>query len=459
MHYARWATQEEMKEILKQTDPKGKVEEAGLPLIYEKEAMYIEKENSHSLIIGSTGSGKTQTVTLPLCRLAIKAEESMVINDSNGELYTKLIGELEKENYNVIVLDFDDPKKGNGWNPLTLPYTLYRNGQKDKALELIDSIGYYIFPDKSDNRDPFWTNSCISYFIGLVLYLFENAKEEEIHLNSVFALSNDMRTLESKEEGSIKKWLVGLDKNSVIYMQLSSTLLAPPDTRGSIISVFEQMLKNYVTRENLSKMLCKSDFDIQKMGTEKTALFMVSGMKNYSDFLVPMFVEQAFHSIDLFGQKERTVHMILDEFEKILLIRNFNALLRHATSISVKFTALITSFTELKNVYGKENLEIMKYCFGNMIYLLSKDMSTLEEISKMCGNTLTEENKVLPLITVEELKTLKKFEAVVLIPRMMPFKTKLIPDYQIDWEFVEKEKEIPNLLPREVSIFHITPTL
>ena len=50
----------------------------------------------------------------------------------------------------------------------------------------------------------------------------------------------------------------------------------------------------------------------------------------------------------------------------------------------------------------------------------------------MCGNTEFN-GKIKPLITEEELKILKTFEAIILIPRFMPYKTSLIPDYKIEW--------------------------
>ena len=69
---------------------------------------------------------------------------------------------------------------------------------------------------------------------------------------------------------------------------------------------------------------------------------------------------------------------------------------------------------------------------GNIIYLLANDMETLQEISALCGQTLTE-NRIEPLITKEELKLLNNFEAIILMPRIYPIKTKLLPDYKIDW--------------------------
>ena len=82
------------------------------------------------------------------------------------------------------------------------------------------------------------------------------------------------------------------------------------------------------------------------------------------------------------------------------------------------------------NKYGKENTEILKLCFANIVYLLSQDIDTLEEISNLCGKTC-EDGIVKPLISVEELKTLRVFEAIILIPRIMPIKTKLLPHYEM----------------------------
>ena len=84
--------------------------------------------------------------------------------------------------------------------------------------------------------------------------------------------------------------------------------------------------------------------------------------------------------------------------------------------------------------------------FGNIIYLLANDIETLQDISKLCGNQQSERG-IEPLISVEELKLLNNFEAVILIPRIYPIRTKLLPDYEIDWKFSEEKvpmKEIEN---------------
>ena len=178
MNYSRLATVSELKEKLTEIKTDSKIEKSGIPMLSENDSLYIKDDEAHSMIIGSLGSGKTQTTVLPLLRLAIKAEESFIVNDTNGEIYDTLKDELTKKDYNVATINLLDYKKSNHFNPLELPYKLYRNDNKDQAIDMLESISNYIFSSDryNDNTDPFWTNSATSLFIGLTLYEFENSK-------------------------------------------------------------------------------------------------------------------------------------------------------------------------------------------------------------------------------------------------------------------------------------------
>jgi len=338
------------------------------------------------------------------------------------------------------------------------PYSLYKKGETDRAIEFIESLGHYIFGEKNYTGDPFWINSSIDYFAGLTIYLFENASKEEINLSSIFALSTDLGSNKDKETTYSDVLINSLDKTSNSYINLSGTLTAPKETRGSIISVFNQKIKGFISRDKLSKMISSSDFEIENIGNEKTAIFIISGSSGYSDNLIPMLVSQICYSIDFYGKKDKTVNILLDEFGSLLPIKNFAKTIDNARSINIRFTVLIKSYIDLINVYGKENAEILKMCFSNTIYLMANDSNTIQEIFELCGNQLVD-SKVIPLITPAEIKTLKTFEAIVLIQRIMPIKTKLLPDYQIKWNFTVKEKEMPLIISQSVSIFDVKKRL
>lgn len=450
MNQSRWATEEEFKKKLKEINVKSIVDKSGIPLMYNNNSLFIDDVLSHNLVIGSTGSGKTQSIILPILRLAMKANESFVINDTDGTLYKRLGNKLKEESYKVIAINMDNPTLGDSWNPLLLPYQLYKEKNYDKSLEILENIGYYLFSDNTSNEvDPFWINSTINYFTGLVLYLFENAKEEEINLTSVGSLANELN-----QKGESEKFLEKIDNNSVIMIKLSGTLKAPSETRGSILSVFNQKIEKYLTKKNLENMLSKSNFDINKIIEEKTAIFLISGLSSESSRLVPLFVEQVINAVSIFGNKERRLNIILDSFDNLIPIKDFSKKMSYSRTLNIRITVTIQSYIELLNKYRKEEVEILKMCFGNIIYLLSQDIYTLEEISKNCGTQII--NKIeQPLITISELKTLEPFEAVVLSTRMLPFKTKLLPDYKIDWGYKLEETELPKRDYNEISVFKL----
>lgn len=443
MNYARWATKEEMLKFLKEVDINSDIKKSGIPMGYDKNKLYIKDDNSHTIIIGAPGSGKTQGVMLPQIKLAIKAGESLFINDVKGEILDEIGGELKNNNYNIIALDYANLEKGNYYNVLTFPYKLYKNDNKDKAIEMLENIGYYLLHDSNDNSDIFWENTAIEYFVGLVLYLFDKAKEDEINLNSVVSLSEQINN--SKEN-----IIDTIDRNSSTYQYLFNTLGTAPETKAGILVTFNQRIKKFVTKERLSNAMSKTDFDMTNIGNEKTAIIMISGISSYVNNLITILLDQIFCSVQLYGNKNERFNLVIDEFDSLLPIVDFYSKFNYARGINIKITAFIKNFTNLNNVYGNKNTELIRMCFDNTIYLLANDLYTLEEVSKLCGNT----NKG-PLISIEELKTIDFFNEVILVPRMMPIKTKVLPDYEINWNIKKESLELPKLEKNDIKLFNI----
>lgn len=443
MNYARWATNDELKKVLKRVDINSNIQTSGIPMGYDKDDIYIKDDNSHTLVIGAPGSGKTQAVMLPQIRMAIKANESFLINDVKGEILEKLGGELKKQNYDIIVLDYANLERGDFYNVLDFPYDLYKNNNKDKAIEMLENIGYYLLHDVNDTSDIFWENTAIEYFIGLVLYLFDNAKKDEINLNSVFSLSTQIN-----EE--VNKFTNNLDKNTTAYQYLSNTLTAPAETRPGIVLTFSQRIKKFITKENLSNMMSKSTFDIKNISKQKTAIVVISGISNYANTLLSILLEEVFYSIQMNAKNNNRFNFIIDEFDSLLPIKDFYGKLNYARGINIKITAFVKNLTNLNNIYGNKDKELIRMCFDNIIYLLANDIYTLEEISKLCGNTSKG-----PLISIEELKTLDFFNEIILMPRMMPIKTKVNPDYEIEWNMKETSIDIPKIIMNKVNVFNL----
>ena len=466
-NYSRWAKKKEIERGLDvvAVDPKAdKAEAAGIPLIMNKQRVWVDNGGYHNLVIGSTGAGKTQTTVLPMVNLLAKHDESMIITDPKGEIYEGTSEYLKSLGYNIVLLNFRDPQQGNSWNPMHLPHTLYLNGNSDKAAELLDDLALNILYDENNKgQDPFWEKTSADYFSGLSMGLFEDAKEEEVNLNSI-SLMTTVGEEKLANTTYIKEYFSFKDPTGNAYINASSTIMAPNDTRASILSVFKQKIKLFASRENISEMLANNDFDMRDIGKKKTAVYIViqDEKKTYHS-LVTIFLKQCYETLISVAQenggklKYRT-NFILDEFANMPPLKDVTTMVTAARSRNIRFTFIIQNFAQLYEVYGKENGETIKGNCGNIIYLISTELSALEEISKMCGEVKSKEKEKTsstPLVTVSDLQRLDQWETIILRLRTMPFKTKLTPNFQMDWGHHFPKASYPQREKQPIKVFDL----
>lgn len=420
------------------------IKKSGIPVGYDDNSIYLDCKESHTLVIGSTGSGKTQSIVLPEMKTCMVTGESFVAMDTNGELYKRLGKELTKRKYKTYIINYNNPNEGNNWNPLLFPYDLYKNGSEDDAIKVIEKIANIIFKGEGADIDPFWTTAAADFFTGLTLYLFEHAKKEEINFNSIYNLSIDLETKEG-DVSLASKIMKTMKPTSPTAINLSSTLLAPTETRGGILSVFKQKLRYIVSRNNLSSMLSTSDFAIPELTGEKVALFIIGETISHTSIFSSILIEEIYEAVSLNGTLKNRLSIILDNFSEIKPIDNFYNILSRARGLNIRFTLLVDSITSLELKYGKEQTVLIINNIADIVYLLSTDEYTINYVSH-----LTEEE-----VSPKELKTLSIFEAIFFMVREEPFKTKLLPDYQIPWNFAEGEVELPKRNIKEYKLFNI----
>ena len=185
--YTRFTTDKEMKnadDVKKVVISELTSEYGGVPMVNDGKSMWVDNGSYHTLVIGSTGNGKSQCVVEPMIESLGRKGESMIITDPKGELYRDHANFLRSKGYNIIILNFRDPQMGNAWNPLAIPYDLYKQGNEDKAIELLKDVSFNMVNDPKAN-DPFWGNASMGYFNGLALGLFQDAEEKYININSI----------------------------------------------------------------------------------------------------------------------------------------------------------------------------------------------------------------------------------------------------------------------------------
>lgn len=471
--YSRWAKDREImeaKDVLKVPFVDKQAKAGGVPIIYDKDSAYIDDSNMHSLVIGATGSGKTAGIINPTMKMLMKGRESMVITDPKGEIYEDNYKILKDLGYQIIVLNFREPQKGSCWNPYDLPYKFQQEGNYDKANELLNDLSTNIVVD-GQGQDPFWQNAAADYLTGLGLALFQDAPLEEININSINLMINQG---EERFAAStyMKEYFKMQDPTSSIAINLAGTVTTADETKAGIMTVLQQKVKTLAVTRNLSEMLSKNDFDMASIGEKPTALFMIiQDEKTTYHSLATIFIKQCYECLISTAYKHggalpvRT-NFLLDEFANMPKIKDIATMVTAARSRHIRFTFIIQNFAQLDKVYGKEDAQTIRGNCINTIYLLTGELSALEEISKLCGDKIVRVGKdkkeeTRPLVTISELQRMKPDEYVLVRHRCPPYKGKLKMDYNSDFGFgvgndiYGKDVVYPEREMGEVKVFSI----
>lgn len=153
---SNWLTPDQMKKIYQfrnyTYDELKNVTKIGIPVRAELVNGKLEVnmyENIHTMVIGTTGSGKSSQIINPTIQILSEtaAKPCFVVTDPKGELYYTHSNKLRKRGYNVLVFDLQDPFKSTCWNPMTRAFEL-----NEKANNLNKMVKVH------QNEDPRQTN-------------------------------------------------------------------------------------------------------------------------------------------------------------------------------------------------------------------------------------------------------------------------------------------------------------
>ena len=454
----RWADDEEIRSGL---TPIWLFDErysaCGLPLISDGRTAYVDDSDSHTLVMGSTGSKKTRLFAMPMMNIIAKAGESVICTDPKGELYERTSGLFAREGYRVLVVNLRDPERSNGWNPLLLAQELYRQGERERATILVNDLAATLYPDKGSRQDPFWQQMAITVFQGLCGLMVENGQlfsREYCNFLTLRALASQLKEnsgLTAEEVGILAcspnnaasgklgatnklAWLY--PDQSTAKNHLDAVTTAAGRTFDSIMATYHASVQTLYVQESLVRMLSVPEIDFSTLGDRKTALYLIMpDEKTTLHSIVSLIIKQCYESLISAAQRHESralpvrVNFLLDEFSNLPAIPDMNAMISAARSRNIRFFLIIQSMHQLTGKYGDDAYTIRGNC-NNWVYLTSRELMLLEELERLCG---TDSRTGNPLISISQLQRLDKEtgEALVLSNRHYPYISHLadIDDY------------------------------
>lgn len=364
---------EEGKEIVAGGVPVMAMRRCGLVGKFDK--VWYLSGDQHSLFVGSTGRGKTFTYVLPMIYSYIRAGESIVVHDPKREIDAYTRTALEGAGYNVIVIDFVDPKHSDGWNPFDVPYQEWkkaidedldtwkienvvnrRTGEvekfyvkniaaedkvvgdkivkgKDVEVRIAEKDKYtegYKYANVSsgveltmavaqalaweeDAKDPFWHQGAGDMIAGGALFAMEEARDDLVNAKTVRYLIELGDDADKKGVPLLRKYLNKYrEVDSESTRKYATYLNAEGNTKTSLKSVFMNKVAILTANDDIMNMTSKTTFDMHKVFEEKTAIFLKTHDERSTYYpLVSLFLKQLYE-VGIKVTRERPEEQRLD---------------------------------------------------------------------------------------------------------------------------------------------------
>lgn len=340
---SRWMEDDEKKKIFKpyKYSQLGTVKKDGVPVMAQltkndKDMDILFNSPCHSIIIGSTGSGKTTTFVNPMIQLlaASGAGSSMIMTDPKGELFSLHSGFLKERGYDVKVIDLRDTYSSYRWNPLDSiwdHYQEYANAQhnvfqhtekyesdkfppaggQEDALE--SASKWYVFDGKAyadmkalktaikvyrkrtfdevyedlndlvsalvpveNEKDPMWEKGARAITLATLLAMLEDSEDPRTGMvKGKFNFFNLAKILQNsnKDYFELRRYFAGRNPLSKALSLSKQVCDAAESTRASYMSIVYEKLTMF-NDSGICALTSASDFIPENLADRPTALFL-----------------------------------------------------------------------------------------------------------------------------------------------------------------------------------------
>ena len=423
---------------------------------------YIDDSDVHAMVDGAAGTGKTAFFLYPNLEYCCASGMSFLATDTKGDLYRNY-GTIAKEEYgyNIAVIDLRNPTRSDEINLLHLvnkymdlalenPHDLSLRARAEKYAKIVSKT---IMASDSESgsskygQNAYFYESAEGLITSTILLIAEFAPKETRHIISVFKLLQELLAPSGKKDkNKFQVLLESLPPEHKAKWFAGAALNSPQQQMMSVISTALSRLNAFLDSE-MEQILCfDTAINAEKFCAEKSALYIVMPEEDASKyFLVSLIVQQLYREIltiadEQGGHLKNRVMMYLDEFGTISKIENAEMMFSASRSRRISVVPIIQSHAQLEEKYGREgakiivdNCQLAMYCGFAPMSEDADDVSkrlgnkTVLSGSVNRGNTASQSLQMIerPLMTGDELRTMKKGSMLVTKTGAHPIMTKM----------------------------------
>ena len=447
----------------------------------------VDDDDVHTLMIGAAGCGKTAFWLYPNLEYACAAGMSFLTTDTKGDLYRNY-GKIAKQyyGYDVAIIDLRNPTKSDGNNLLHLvnkymdeykshPENIALKAKAEKYAKIIAKT--LIFSDgdaASYGQNAFFYDAAEGLMTAVILLIAEFAPPEQRHIVSVFKLIQDLLAPSGvKGKNQFQLLIEKLPPEHKTRWFAGAALNTSDQAMASIMSTAMSRLNAFLDSE-LEQILCfDTAIDAEKFCSSKCAIFIVLPEENPATyFMVSLLLQQLYREIltvadEHGGVLKNRVMFYMDEFGTLPAISSAEMMYSASRSRKLSLVSIIQSYKQLEKNYGSEGADIIKdNCQVTIAGGFAPTSGTADEISKSLGTRTVMTGSVSrskndpsqslqmterPLMTADELKSMKKGNFIVMKTGTHPFVSKLKLFFKWGIEFDTEKYTVPDKGARKVS--------
>ena len=498
---ARWATKPEIKKAFASLpfEPEKWRKGKNLPTVQgtiigcrgtgKNTVALIDEGDVHTLMIGAAGVGKTAYFLYPNLEFACASGMSFISTDTKGDVFRNY-GTIAKKyyGYNVSVLDLRNPTRSDENNILHLVnkymdlYLYDKNNLSAKAkVEKYAKITAKTIIDigggsTESGANAYFYDAAEGLLASIILLLAEFGDKNERHIVSVFKMIQDLLAKvqpdsKAKAKTYFSELMEKLPPEHKAKWLAGAALNTSDQTMLSVMSTALSRLNSFLDSE-LEQMLCfGTAIDAEKFCNEKSAIFIVLPEEDTSKyFMVSLLIQQLYREILVIadengGKLKNRVMFFMDEMGTFPKIDGMEAMFSAGRSRKISIVAVIQSFAQLEQNYGKQGMEIITdntqlTVFGGFApnsqsaEVLSKSLGEQTVLSGSVSNGREKSQSLQmigrPLMTVDELKSMPKGQFIVMKTGVHPMISKLKLYFKWGIKF-DEEYRLSDKAARKVS--------
>ncbi len=320
-------------------------------------------ETQHTIVSGTTGSGKTVLISDLVAQVRARGERC-VLYDKMGS-YTRAFYDPERD---VLLNPLD--ARSLRWSPF-----LEARNPRD-----FDTMAAALIPQQKDTVDPFWVTAARQLFANGASVLWEKGETRNRVLVD-HLLKTELTALAEAMEGTVAQSIVD-PENPKTALSVRAMLTA----HLSALEVLPDTGKPFSIREWIGRR--------DAAGGDGGFLFLTSRGDQHASLrgLISTWIEIAVNALlSLEQQDGRRIWIVLDELPTLHQVPSLQPGLAESRQFGGCFVLGIQVISALRDLYGRNGAETISGLCGTRVVLAAPDRDTAQWSADSLGRTEVEE--------------------------------------------------------------------